>query len=68
VDAWRTRRRNARTFEERMSVVVSWGQAAGAKVDAGSGDVRLELPEGLPNCLALVELRGLAREMRVLPP
>ena len=65
-DDWRVLYRQARDGGERAAIVLAWGEAAGGVVRSSGDDVRLELPGDLPNCLALVELRRLARDVRVL--
>jgi hypothetical protein len=57
VDGWRAVLGRARTVENRRWVVSRWARAAGGDVHDGV----LHLPAGLPRCLALAELKSVAR-------
>jgi predicted P-loop ATPase len=65
LDGWRARYRRAGNWGEKVSVVLQWGRAAGGTVQDGEARV-LRLPDNLPNCFALVELRRVARDLKVL--
>jgi len=65
LDEWRARYRHAQDRDERVHVALAWGRAAGGTVQDGEALV-LRLPPDLPNCLALAELRRVARDLKVL--
>jgi hypothetical protein len=67
LDEWRARYRHAQGRDGRISVVLAWGRAAGGAVQDGE-TLALTLPPDLPNCLALAELRRVARDLKVLAP
>jgi hypothetical protein len=65
LDAWRDRLKRAEEWSERTAIVLDWGRAAGGTVDTTDEVVRLNLPPDLPNSYPAVELRRLARELRI---
>jgi hypothetical protein len=68
LDGWRARYRLASGRGEKVGVVLQWGRAAGGTVQV-SGEARvLRLPDNLPSCFALVELRRFASDLKVLAP
>jgi hypothetical protein len=67
LDGWRARYRRAGSRGEKVGVVLQWGRAAGGTVQDGEAHV-LRLPDNLPSCFALIELRRFARDLKVLAP
>jgi predicted P-loop ATPase len=61
---WIARYRRALGREDRVAVVLAWGEAAGGTVRDGDPP-GLTLPPDLPPGLPLVELRRLARDVKV---
>jgi hypothetical protein len=63
--AWIARVRDAKRHDDKVSVLLAWGEAAGADVSCVGESVALVLPPDLPPGMALTELRRIARDLHV---
>jgi hypothetical protein len=61
---WIDRCRRAGSYDEKRSVVLAWVRAAGGTVADGEQPT-VSLPADLKPCMALVELRRVARDLKV---
>jgi hypothetical protein len=65
IDHWRSRQREAMASRAgRVAVLRDWAAAAGGTIDV---EGKLRLPSDLKGCLALAELRALARALGAAP-
>ncbi len=62
---WARRIGKARQFGDKVRLVAAWAEAAGGGVSTVNEALHLHLPPGLPNCLALAELRRFADQFHL---
>jgi predicted P-loop ATPase len=62
---WSRRIGKAGHFQDKVRLVAAWAEAAGGNVSTLNEAVRLHLPPGLPNGMALAELRRFADQFHL---
>ena len=63
--SWIAQIRDAKRHDDRVSILLAWGEAAGADISCVGESVALVLPSDLPRGMALAELRRVARDLHV---